>query len=84
MRSAYGSTSPIGMGRPHHGTVFGQRANLARPAFKGMLRNILRFNRAVVSDPAGGSTLSLNYRGKIQSVITKRMSGSIASMPPCP
>lgn len=27
------------------GTVFAQRANLARPAFWGMLRDILRFNR---------------------------------------
>jgi hypothetical protein len=34
-------------------------------------RDILRFNREVVSDPAGGAALSFAYRGKIQSVTTK-------------
>jgi uncharacterized protein len=34
------------------GTVFGQRANLARPDFWCMLRDILRFNREAVREPA--------------------------------
>ncbi|NDP48148.1 MAG: FAD-dependent oxidoreductase, partial [Sulfuriferula multivorans] len=41
------------------GTVFGQRANLARPAFWHMLRDILRFNREVVREPARASSMAL-------------------------
>ena len=43
-------------------TLFGQRMNLARPAFWGMLADILRFNRETLDDPALGSGMSLgNY-----------------------
>ena len=41
-------------GSPSLNSVFGQRRNLARPAFWGMLRDILRFGReapAVLDDP---------------------------------
>jgi predicted NAD/FAD-binding protein len=41
------------------GTVFGQRANLARPAFWRMLRDILRFNREAVREPALASSMAL-------------------------
>jgi predicted NAD/FAD-binding protein len=41
------------------GTVFGQRANLARPAFWHMLRDILRFNREAVREPALASSMAL-------------------------
>lgn len=40
-------------------TVFGQRRNLARPEFWGMLADILRFNRETLDDPALGSGMSL-------------------------
>jgi len=40
-------------------TLFGQRRNLARPAFWGMLADILRFNRETLDDPALGSGMSL-------------------------
>jgi predicted NAD/FAD-binding protein len=41
------------------GTVFGQRANLARPDFWRMLRDILRFNREAVREPALASSMAL-------------------------
>lgn len=41
------------------GTVFGQRANLARPAFWGMLRDILRFNREAVEAAAQAGEVAL-------------------------
>lgn len=41
------------------GTVFGQRANLARPAFWGMLRDILRFNREAVEAAAHAGEMAL-------------------------
>lgn len=41
------------------GTVFGQRSNLARAAFWRMLRDIMRFNREAVSDPALASGMAL-------------------------
>ncbi len=40
-------------------TLFGQRRNLARPAFWGMLSDILRFNRETRDDPALASGMSL-------------------------
>ena len=40
-------------------TVFGQRRNLARPAFWAMLRDILRFNREAVREPALASGMAL-------------------------
>jgi len=40
-------------------TVFGQRRNLARPAFWSMLRDILRFNREAVREPALASSMAL-------------------------
>ncbi len=40
-------------------TVFGQRANLARPAFWRMLRDILRFNREAVREPAPAGSMAL-------------------------
>ncbi|MFO7543534.1 MAG: FAD-dependent oxidoreductase [Thiobacillus sp.] len=40
-------------------TVFGQRANLARPAFWHMLRDILRFNREAVREPTLASSMAL-------------------------
>ncbi len=40
-------------------TVFGQRSNLARPAFWGMLRDILRFNRESVREPALARSMAL-------------------------
>ncbi|MBW8329368.1 MAG: FAD-dependent oxidoreductase [Thiobacillus sp.] len=43
----------------HLGTVFGQRRNLARPAFWSMLRDILRFNREAVREPALASSMAL-------------------------
>lgn len=43
-------------------TLFGQRRNLARPAFWGMIADILRFNRETLDDPALSSGMSLgNY-----------------------
>ena len=41
------------------GTVFGQRRNLARPAFWRMLRDILRFNREAVREPALAGSMAL-------------------------
>jgi predicted NAD/FAD-binding protein len=41
------------------GTVFGQRRNLARPAFWTMLRDILRFNREAVREPALAGSMAL-------------------------
>jgi uncharacterized protein len=41
------------------GTVFGQRANLARPAFWQMLRDILRFNREAVRESELGRNMAL-------------------------
>lgn len=41
------------------GTVFGQRRNLARPAFWRMLRDILRFNREAVRESTLASGMSL-------------------------
>ena len=43
----------------HLGTVFGQRRNLIRPAFWSMLRDILRFNREAVREPALTSSMAL-------------------------
>ncbi|MFN3544688.1 MAG: NAD(P)/FAD-dependent oxidoreductase [Thiobacillus sp.] len=40
-------------------TLFGQRTNLARPAFWRMLGDILRFNRETLDDPALSSGMSL-------------------------
>jgi len=40
-------------------TVFGQRKNLARPAFWNMLRDILRFNREAVREPALAGSMAL-------------------------
>lgn len=40
-------------------SVFGQRSNLARPAFWGMLRDILRFNRESVREPALAGSMAL-------------------------
>ncbi|HWU83871.1 MAG TPA: FAD-dependent oxidoreductase, partial [Rhodocyclaceae bacterium] len=40
------------------GTVFGQRRNLLRPAFLGMVRDILRFNRETSALAANGGGLS--------------------------
>ena len=40
-------------------SVFGQRSNLARPAFWGMLRDILRFNRESVREPALATSMAL-------------------------
>ncbi|MFP5410868.1 MAG: NAD(P)/FAD-dependent oxidoreductase [Gammaproteobacteria bacterium] len=40
-------------------TLFGQRRNLARPAFWGMISDILRFNRETRDDPALASGMSL-------------------------
>lgn len=40
-------------------TVFGQAANLGRPAFWQMLRDILRFNRESVADAELGGTMAL-------------------------
>ncbi|MDZ7595420.1 MAG: FAD-dependent oxidoreductase [Thiobacillus sp.] len=40
-------------------TVFGQRRNLARPAFWTMLRDILRFNREAVREPALAGSMAL-------------------------
>jgi len=40
-------------------TVFGQRANLARPAFWRMLRDILRFNREAVRESALAGNMAL-------------------------
>jgi predicted NAD/FAD-binding protein len=40
-------------------TVFGQRRNLARPAFWSMLRDILRFNRESVREPALAGSMAL-------------------------
>jgi len=40
-------------------TVFGQRANLARPAFWRMLRDILRFNREAVRESALAGSMAL-------------------------
>jgi predicted NAD/FAD-binding protein len=40
-------------------TVFGQRRNLARPAFWRMLRDILRFNREAVREPALAGSMAL-------------------------
>ena len=39
-------------------TVFAQRANLARPAFWGMLRDILRFNREATALATGGAPVA--------------------------
>jgi predicted NAD/FAD-binding protein len=41
------------------GTVFGQRVNLARPAFWSMLRDIRRFNREAVREPTLSSSMAL-------------------------
>ena len=41
------------------GTVFGQRTNLARPAFWRMLRDILRFNREAVRESALAGSMAL-------------------------
>lgn len=41
------------------GTVFGQRVNLARPAFWGMLRDILRFNREAVEAAGRAGQMAL-------------------------
>lgn len=41
------------------GTVFAQRANLVRPAFLGMLRDIMRFNRVTTRLAAEGRTPEL-------------------------
>lgn len=41
------------------GTVFGQRANLARPAFWRMLREILHFNRNAPRESALASSMAL-------------------------
>jgi len=49
------------------GTVFGQRRNRARPAFWSMLRDILRFNRETVSDPALASGMALGAYLKARS-----------------
>jgi predicted NAD/FAD-binding protein len=40
-------------------SVFGQRSNLARPAFWGMLRDILRFNRESVREPTLAGSMAL-------------------------
>ncbi len=40
-------------------SVFGQRSNLARPAFWSMLRDILRFNKESVREPALASSMAL-------------------------
>lgn len=40
-------------------TVFGQRRNLARPAFWAMLRDILRFNREAVRESALAGSMAL-------------------------
>lgn len=40
-------------------TVFGQRRNLARPAFWTMLRDILRFNREAMREPALAGSMAL-------------------------
>jgi predicted NAD/FAD-binding protein len=42
------------------GTVFAQRSNLVRPAFLGMLRDILRFNRETTQMAANGATPDLS------------------------
>ena len=42
------------MGRLDLGTVFAQRSNLLRPAFLGMLADILRFNRETTRMAAAG------------------------------
>jgi uncharacterized protein len=41
------------------GTVFGQRANLARPDFWRMLRDILRFNREAALVAASQATIAV-------------------------
>jgi len=41
-------------------TIFAQKRNLARPAFLGMLRDILRFNRETPRDLAGGRLAGLS------------------------
>lgn len=47
-------------------TVFGQVANLGRPAFWQMLRDILRFNRESVEDAALGGAMPLGDYLKLQ------------------
>lgn len=42
------------------GTVFAQRSNLVRPAFLGMLRDIMRFNRVTTQMAAEGSMPELS------------------------
>ncbi len=48
-------------------TVFGQAANLGRPAFWQMLRDILRFNREAVADAELGGQMALGDYLRLQA-----------------
>jgi predicted NAD/FAD-binding protein len=69
-------------------TVFGQRANLARPAFWRMLADILRFNREAVrdADVGGGMALGdyLRSRGYGQPFIEWYLLPMAAAIWSCP
>ena len=70
------------------GTVFGQRANLARPAFWSMLRDLLRFNREAVRETelANGMALGdyLQLRGYGKSFIEWYLLPMAAAIWSCP
>ncbi len=69
-------------------TVFGQRANLGRPAFWRMLRDILRFNREAVREieQAGGLSLGdyLDARGYSKPFIEWYLLPMAAAIWSCP